>query len=129
MAYLEQFVRTNPFLQELSIALKDLKQGSNEISFIPTNAVVLNVDLEIKQAGNGTAKLGIKDDDNLFLDNVNLATIQNNLSSVRLSSGEKTHIITLDLTEAPAQDSKGEIIFRMFWFGNEYRMLDLKTRD
>lgn len=119
--YIEQFVRTNAFLEEQEINLKDLEVGENIISVIPENSVVLGIDVEVIEAGAGTLDIGVKDDINKFISGVDLAGVKNNLCSVRVSSKDKVYPVIIDLKAA---QTKGKIIFRMHFFGNEVRMKD-----
>lgn len=119
--YIQQIVRTNAFLEEKEINLADLKQGVNVISCMQNNAVILNVDVEVLEAGTGTLDVGVAEDTNLFISDVDLTSVKNNMSSVRLSTKDKVHSIVLDVKQAQTQ---GKIIFRMVFFGNKIRMKD-----
>lgn len=119
--YVQQIVRTNAFLEEKEINLADLEQGVNVISCMQNNAVILNVDVEVSEAGTGTLDVGIAEDTNLFISDVDLTSVKNNMSSVRLSTKDKVHKIVLDVKQPQTQ---GKIIFRMVFFGNEIRMKD-----
>lgn len=121
MAYIEQYVRTNAFLEEQEIDLKDLEVGENIVSVVPANSVVMGIDIDVIEAGAGTLDVGVKDDSNFFITGVDLAAVKNNLSSQRLSSGNKQYPIVLDLKAAQTQ---GKILFRLHFFGNEVRMKD-----
>lgn len=117
---LKSYVRTNSFLEYREINLSDLEKGINEITFLPADSVLMNIDLQIIEAGNGNAQVGIKGDSNKFLSNIDLATIKDNQSSIRLHT-KKAEIIVIDLNSKP---TKGKAIFRLFFFGNQHRYLD-----
>ena len=119
--YIQQIVRTNAFLEEKEIDLADLQQGVNIISVMQSNAVILNIDVEVIQAGTGTLDVGVQDDSNLFIADVDLTSVKNNMSSVRLSTKDKIYPIVLDVKQVQTQ---GKIVFRMVFFGNEIRMKD-----
>ena len=119
--YIEQFVRCNAFLEEKEINLKDLEVGINTISVIPCNAIVLGIDIEVLEAGTGQMDIGVKGDSNRFISGIDLTSVRNNMSSLRLSSGDKIYPVVIDLKAAQTQ---GKIIFRMHFFGNEVRMKD-----
>lgn len=117
---LKSYVRTNSFLEFREINLSDLENGVNEITFIPTDSVVMGIDLQVIEAGNGVAQVGIKGDTNKFLSNVNLSTIKDNQSSIRIHT-KKPEIIVIEINEKP---KKGKALFRLFFFGNQHRYLD-----
>lgn len=117
---LKSYVRTNSFLEFREINLSDLENGINEITFIPTDSVVMGIDFQVIEAGNGVAQVGIKGDSNKFLSNVNLATITDNQSSIRIHT-KKPEIIVIEINEKP---KKGKALFRLFFFGNQHRYLD-----
>lgn len=117
---LKSYVRTNSFLEFREINLNDLENGVNEITFIPTDSVVMGIDLQVIEAGDGIAQVGIKGDSNKFLSNVNLATIKDNQSSIRIHT-KKPEIIVFELNAKP---TKGKALFRLFFFGNQHRYLD-----
>ena len=119
--YIEQFVRCNAFLEEKEINLADLKQGINIISALPENHICMGIDIEVVEAGTGTLDVGIKDDANRFISGVDLTSVKNNASSVRLSSQGRLYPIVLDVKAAQTQ---GKIVFRLLMFGNEVRMKD-----
>lgn len=119
--YIQQIVRTNAFLEEKEIDLAYLQQGVNTISVMQSEAVIMNVDVEVVEAGTGTLDVGVKDDANLFISGVDLTSVKNNMSSVRLSTKDKIYPIVIDLKQTQTQ---GKIIFRMVFFGNEIRMKD-----
>lgn len=117
---LKSYVRTNSFLEFREINLNELENGINEITFIPTDSVVMGIDLQVIEAGDGIAQVGIKGDSNKFLSNVNLATIKDNQSSIRIHT-KKPEIIVFELNAKP---TKGKALFRLFFFGNQHRYLD-----
>lgn len=119
--YIEQFVRCNAFLEEKEINLADLKQGINIISALPENHICMGIDIEVVEAGTGTLDVGVKDDPNRFISGVDLTSVKNNASSVRLSSQGRLYPIVLDVKAAQRQ---GKIVFRLLMFGNEVRMKD-----
>ena len=119
--YIEQFVRCNSFLEEKEINLADLKQGENIISAIPENHVCMGIDIEVLEAGTDKLNVGVKGDNNRFIQDVDLTAKKNNASSVRLSSKGRLYPVVLDLKQA---QTKGKILFRMQMFGNEVRMKD-----
>lgn len=119
--YIEQYVRTNAFLEEQEIELKDLEVGQNVISVLPANSVLLTIDIDVIEAGADKLDVGVKDDANYFITGVDLGAVKNTISSLRLSSKNKQYPIVLDLKAA---QTKGKIIFRMHFFGNEVRMKD-----
>lgn len=117
---LKSYVRTNSFLEFREINLNELENGINEITFIPTDSVVMGIDLQVIEAGDGIARVGIKGDSNKFLSDVNLATIKDNQSSIRIHT-KKPEIIVFELNAKP---TKGKALFRLFFFGNQHRYLD-----
>ncbi|TLD84257.1 hypothetical protein [Helicobacter trogontum] len=119
--YIEQFVRCNAFLEEKEINLADLKQGINTISALPENHICMGIDIEVVEAGTGTLDIGVKDDPNYFISNIDLSVVKNNASSVRLSTKGRLYPIVIDLKAA---QTGGKIIFRLHMFGNEVRMKD-----
>lgn len=119
--YIEQYVRCNAFLEEKEISLKDLEVGINTVSVIPTNAVVLGIDIEVLEAGTDTMNIGVKDDSNRFINGVDLTAVKNNMSSLRLSSNDRIYPVVIDLA---TKQTQGKIVFRMHFFGNEVRMKD-----
>lgn len=117
---LKSYVRTNSFLEFREINLNELENGVNEITFIPSDSVLMGIDLQVTEAGEGIAQVGIKGDSDKFLSNINLASIKDNQSSIRIHT-KKPEIIVIELNSKPA---KGKAIFRMFFFGNQHRYLD-----
>lgn len=84
--YIEQYVRTNAFLEEQEIELKDLEVGQNVISVLPANSVLLTIDIDVIEAGADKLDVGVKDDANYFITGVDLGAVKNTISSLRLSS-------------------------------------------
>lgn len=70
--YIEQYVRTNAFLEEQEIELKDLEVGQNVISVLPANSVLLTIDIDVIEAGADKLDVGVKDDANYFITGVDL---------------------------------------------------------